>query len=389
MSSPPSVIAIIPARGGSERVPGKNLLPLAGLPLVAHSILHARRSKSVSETIVSTEDELIANVAKQYGADVVMRPGDLAGPTATSEAALLNVLDERRRAGKPDPDLVVFLQCTSPVRKNDDIDNAVTQLLDEKADSLFSACRNHTLIWKSTSKGPESLNYDYHTRKREQEMETQYRENGSIYVTKTELLRKTGNRLGGKMIVYEMDEMHSFQVDTPEHLDFVRAVLRRDTADWTGDIDLVVFDFDGVMTDNSVVTKSDGSETVTCNRGDGLGIAALRKAGISMFVLSTEEHPVVAARCKKLQLPCYKGVPNKAKFLEDYMRKENINPARVAYVGNDANDLQCLHLVGLPVVVADAHESVLPAARIILSLPGGHGAVREFCDKLLAARKKK
>ena len=385
----PSAIVIIPARGGSERVPGKNLLLLSGIPLLAHSILHARGSKLVQEVIVSTDNAKIAEVAREYGATVVKRPHDLANAKATSESALLHVLDERRKKEKFDPDLVVFLQCTSPVRKHDDIDNAITQLMSEEADSLFSATRNHALIWNATPTGPQSLNYDYHTRKREQDMEIEYRENGSIYVTKTGLLRANNNRLGGKISVYLMDEMHSFQVDTPAQVDLLRWVVRRDIVDWPKEIDLIVFDFDGVMTDNTVLTQANGHESVRCNRGDGLGVAALRRAGISMIVLSTEEHPVVAARCKKLKLLCFHGLSDKAAFLKKYAKKEKIDLKRVAYLGNDVNDLLCLELVGFPVVTADAHPDVMHAAHVVLSTAGGKGAVREFADKLLAARESK
>lgn len=388
MSTKPSVIAIIPARGGSERIPGKNLLPLAGIPILAHSILHARSSKYIDEVIVSTEDEEITRVALKYGAEVITRTQELSSATATSESALIHVLDERKKQGKEDPELVVFLQCTSPVRKEDDIDNAIEQLIEEDADSLFSATRNYALIWNKASDGLKSLNYDHTTRKREQDMEQQYRENGSLYVTKTSVLREKGNRLGGKIHVYEMDEFHSFQVDTPQQVDLVRWIVRQDNADWPSDIELVVFDFDGVMTDNKVEITKDGDEFVRCNRSDGLGVDHLRNAGIPMIVLSTEKHPIVKARCEKLQLPCHQGIGNKAKYLTEYLQKEGIDVSKVAYLGNDMNDLECLHMVGFPVVVADADPSVLGAARIVLATPGGQGAVREFCDKLLAARNK-
>lgn len=151
-------------------------------------------------------------------------------------------------------------------------------------------------------------------------------------------------------------------------------------------IALVVFDFDGVMTDNTVKVFADGQEYVEVNRSDGLGIDALRNAGIPMMVLSTEKHPIVAARCEKLQLPCHQGIGNKREYLEAYLMKESTDPATVAYLGNDTNDLECLKFVGFPVVVADAHPNVLSAAKVVLEKEGGKGAVREFCDKLLAAK---
>jgi YrbI family 3-deoxy-D-manno-octulosonate 8-phosphate phosphatase len=235
---------------------------------------------------------------------------------------------------------------------------------------------------------PFAINYDFQQRRREQDMQVQYRENGSIYVFRPEILRQHQNRLGGRMAVYEMDYWSSFQIDTPEHVEIIEWIMQRPaygpTPRWPERIDLVVFDFDGVMTDNTVAVRSDGGEAVRCHRGDGWGIARLRDAGIPMLVLSTEADPVVAARCAKLGLPCLQDIGDKAATLGAYLHERRIDPAHVAYLGNDVNDRDCLRLVGLPVVVADAHPAVLGAARWVLGRRGGAGAVREFCDALLA-----
>jgi N-acylneuraminate cytidylyltransferase len=383
------VIVIIPARGGSKRLPGKNLMTLAGRPLLAHSIAHGLASNYASEVYVSTESEEIATVARAHGAQVITRPPELAGDEATSESALLHVLDERNRQGLPDPDLIVFLQCTSPIRHTDDIDRAVEKLLREEADSLFSACENNRLIWALKDGQPYSLSYDYHSRRREQDMEVQYRENGSIYVFRPEVLRQHGNRLGGRIAVYEMDYWSSFQIDAGEHAELIEWVMRRPgyrpEPEWPTNIRLVVFDFDGVMTDNGVELNEHGDETVRCDRGDGWGIGRLRDAGVSMVVLSTEEHPVVAARCRKLKLPCVQGCGDKAASLTTLLAEKGIAPADVIYVGNDVNDLGCMRMVGMPVAVSDAHPEVIAASKLVLTKKGGRGAVREFCDLLLAA----
>ncbi len=150
-----------------------------------------------------------------------------------------------------------------------------------------------------------------------------------------------------------------------------------------GEVDLVVLDFDGVLTDNAVWVLEDGTEMVRCDRSDGLGIAMLKNAGIPVMVLSTETNPVVTARCKKLSIPCVQGVSDKGSKLVSILARDGIDPARVAYVGNDVNDLDCLRYVGVPVAVADAHPRARALARVVLSTPGGHGAVREFCELLL------
>jgi YrbI family 3-deoxy-D-manno-octulosonate 8-phosphate phosphatase len=379
------IVAIIPARGGSKRVPAKNVLPIAGRPLVAHSIAHARASRCVTETIVSTDDPSIADIAVRNGAAVVRRPTELASDSATSESALLHVLDDRCARGLDDPELVVFLQATSPVRRRDDIDQAVATLRAAEADSLFSATENKHFLW-SADGVPKTLNYNFRMRPREQDMDNQVMENGSIYVFKPEVLRRDGNRLGGLIAVYAMDFWSSFQLDSPEHAELLDWILARpDYAsdnDWPR-LELVVFDFDGVMTDNTVLVGGDGDEAVYCHRGDGWGIARLRDAGVPMLVLSTETHGVVAARCAKLGIECVQGLADKAAALRKLTAEREIDLAYVAYVGNDVNDLECLESVGLPVAVADADPEVRAAARVLLSRPGGHGAVREFCDRVL------
>lgn len=148
-------------------------------------------------------------------------------------------------------------------------------------------------------------------------------------------------------------------------------------------IKLIVFDFDGVMTDNRVMVDGKGREAVFCHRADGLGIDALRKTKISAIVLSTEKNPVVTARCKKLHLQCYQGITNKKESLKKYLLDNKIAAENVAYVGNDINDLECFKLVGLAVAVADSYPEIIANADYILKTKGGYGAVREFCDLII------
>ncbi|MBX3379838.1 MAG: glycosyltransferase [Phycisphaeraceae bacterium] len=158
------------------------------------------------------------------------------------------------------------------------------------------------------------------------------------------------------------------------------------------DIRLLVCDFDGVFTDNRVLTTQDGNEAVFCSRGDGMGLELLRKSGMSIFVLSKEVNPVVAARCRKLKLECLQGIDDKLPTLQKLAADRSLQPRQIAYIGNDTNDLGPLSWVGLPVLVADAHPDVLPrlnrADTLVLSHNGGRGALREFCDLLLAHQPK-
>jgi len=151
-------------------------------------------------------------------------------------------------------------------------------------------------------------------------------------------------------------------------------------------IELVIFDFDGVFTDNSVYVAEDGTETVRCSRADGLGLAKLAEAGVRSMVLSTETNPVVSARSRKLGIACTQGCPDKGAELKQVAAKLGLALQAIAYVGNDVNDLGCLELVGLPIVVADAHADVLPHARYQTRKPGGNGAVREVCDLIFRVK---
>ncbi len=154
-------------------------------------------------------------------------------------------------------------------------------------------------------------------------------------------------------------------------------------------VEAVVFDFDGVFTDNRVIVFDDGREAVLCNRSDGLAIARLRKTGLPLLVLSTETNPVVSARCVKLGLECAQGIDSKIGYLRAWASRHNLPLSRIAYVGNDTNDLECMGAVGCPVAVADAYPEVLRVAKIVLSTRGGEGALRELTMLIEAVLAKK
>jgi YrbI family 3-deoxy-D-manno-octulosonate 8-phosphate phosphatase len=385
-----SCVAIIPARGGSKGIPRKNICPIAGKPLLAYTIEHAKATAAIDRVVVSTDAPEIADVATRYGAEVVWRPTEISGDSAASELALLHALDELARRDAYRPDLVVMLQATSPIRRPHDVQRAIDTLQAEGADSLFSACTLHGFVWRRNGGGLTSVSYDYTARRMRQDTPEDLLENGSIYVTRHELLRATGNRLGGRIAVYRMDPLDSLQVDEPEDLVSIERLLR-----WRGqgmthahlvDVDLLVLDFDGVLTDDRVLVDQQGTEAVWCHRGDGWGIARLREAGIEVVVLSAEANPVVGARCRKLQIEAVQACTDKLSALQEIARLRRVTASRVAYVGNDLNDLPCLRWVGVPIAVADAVPDVRAACAHVTSRPGGRGAVREVAGWILASR---
>ncbi|MEU7858057.1 N-acetylneuraminate synthase family protein [Nonomuraea sp. NPDC049141] len=373
------VLAVVPARGGSAGVPLKNLAPVGGIPLVTRAVRASLRSELIDRVVVSTDHAGIAEAAKEAGALVVDRPEELSGATASSESAVLHALD----ALGEDPEVVVLVQCTSAFIDSDDLSAAVRKVLDGEADTVVSGLPTHEFLWTAAGGG---INHDPAIRQRRQDREPQFRENGAFYVMRTSGLREHGHRFFGTVAVQPVPVRHAIEIDEPEDLELARALAPFVDVPEPIDVDAVITDFDGVHTDDRAYVDSDGREMVLVSRSDGMGIALLRRSGVKVLVMSTEHNPVVAARARKLGVPVLQGLAEKRVVLRDWLTIEGLDPARVAYVGNDVNDLGPMAEVGWPIAVPDAHPRVRAAARVVLSRPGGDGAVRELCDRVVAAR---
>jgi len=150
---------------------------------------------------------------------------------------------------------------------------------------------------------------------------------------------------------------------------------------------LAVFDFDGVFTDNRVWVNERGEEALAFSRSDGLGLRRLDEVGVRYLIVSMERNPIVGARARKLQTDCEQGVVDKVAVVRERAAAWDVSLEQTAFVGNDVNDAECLRVVGVPVVPADAWPEVKPLARWVLSRSGGNGCVREFCDAVWAAQR--
>jgi len=145
----------------------------------------------------------------------------------------------------------------------------------------------------------------------------------------------------------------------------------------------IVFDFDGVLTDNFVYVNQEGEETVRCSRSDGLGFDALRRTKVKLFILSTETNKVVTARSKKIKIPVFQGISNKEQSLKELAERENIDLKFVLYVGNDMNDYKAMMSCGYSACPSDSHPNILKIARFVLNTRGGCGVVRELVEETL------
>lgn len=395
---PPTVLAVIPARGGSKGVPAKNLAPVAGVPLVARAVRECLAARHLTAVVVSTDDEEIATAARAAGAEVVERPTAIAGDTATSEAAVLHAMDVYEARYETQVDVVLLVQCTSPFLTREDVSGVAGAVAEGGADSALTVASFHGFVWREGShagdpanaqEGSHGVNHDKAHRPRRQDRPQDLLETGAAYAMAAAGFRTARHRFFGRTDLVRTDPARTLEVDDPHDLARARALAPlldtppTDALPQLSDVDAVVLDFDGTQTDDRVLIDSDGRELVAVHRGDGLGIAALRRSGLKLLILSTEQNPVVAARAHKLKLPVLHGIDRKDLALKQWCEERELAPERVLYVGNDVNDLPCFGLVGWPVAVAGAHDVVRDAARAVTTAQGGFGAIREIAAWLL------
>ena len=379
-------MAVIPARGGSKGVPGKNLRRVGGRSLVERAVDACLDASAIDRVYVSTDDSGIADAARAAGAEVVERPANLSGDTASSESALLHALDTLAADGG-DPEVVVFVQCTSPFLDPEDLDEAVSRITDGKADAVFAAVPTYEFLWRSGPHGQASgINHDAAYRPRRQDREPHFRETGAFYAMTVAGFREARHRFFGRTQIVPVTELSAVEIDHEHDLVLASALAPALDRRSGVDVDVVITDFDGVHTDDAALVNEDGYESVRVSRSDGLGIERLRQAGVPILILSKETNRVVRARAAKLGVEVLHGIEAKAEVVRDWLERQGVDPARAAYLGNDINDLGAMGLVGWPLAVSDAHPEVRRAARRVLSRPGGHGAVRELCDLVLETR---
>lgn len=217
-----SVIAVIPARGGSVGVRGKNVREVGGQPLVARAVASARRASTIDRVVVSTDDATIAEVARRAGAFVVDRPAALATATASSESALLHAL----ATIDVTPDVLVFLQATSPFIDSDDLDHAVRRVRGGEADAVFSAVSTPVFLWGPGSQGEgwRGINHDAAVRSRRQDLPPQVAETGAFYVMRAAGFLAAQHRFFGRVEPQLVDERWAVDIDTEVELEVAQAL---------------------------------------------------------------------------------------------------------------------------------------------------------------------
>ncbi len=379
--------AFIPVRGGSKSIPLKNIKPLNGKPLVYWTVEAAFRCQTIDQVLVSTDDDRIRSVVESlrdvYWSDkvqVVGRAPHTAEDTASTESALLDWF------AKDSCDDVILIQATSPLLTAEDLAGGMAKFRQGGYTSLLSVVRQKRFTWNEDNGVGIPGNYDPMRRPRRQEWDGFFVENGAFYVTTRQALLGSGNRLSGKIGLWEMDEASYFEIDEPSDWEIVGGLLgAREKTGTKPDVRLFATDCDGVLTDGGMYYGPEGEIMKKFSTRDGMGIERLRAAGIVTAMITGEDSPVSAARAKKLKFDhVLLGIKDKKAALLDLTSKLNIALEETAYVGDDVNDLEVLRLVGSPFCVSDAVPQVLAAVKHRLSHPGGAGAVREAAEIVLS-----
>jgi N-acylneuraminate cytidylyltransferase len=402
------ILAFIPARGGSKGIPRKNIRNFAGYPLITWSIAAAKQASCVTRVIVSTDDEEIAAVAREHGAEApFLRPSEFAQDNTTDLPVFEHALAWLEENEGYKPEIVIQLRPTSPIRPKDCVDNAVKILMEhEDADcvrGVVPAGQNPHKMWRVAGEGlpmtpllkVEGIAEPYNAPR--QSLLTVYWQTGHIDAIRVSTIKKKKSLTGDVIYPLVIDPRYTVDIDNLSDWAKYEALVYggleivspgRKRRPMPQKIDLIISDFDGVITDNRVWVDQDGRETVAAFRSDSVRIRDLREVGIDVVILSSEVNRVVEARAKKMGVEAIHGVAlhEKGQVLQEVLAQKNIRAENVVFIGNDINDLPCFEVAGWAVAVADAYPEVIHAADFVLTKPGGHGALRELCDLILKHR---
>lgn len=382
------IIAFIPVRGGSKSIPLKNIKPFCGKPLVCWNIEALEECPAVDEVIVATDSDKIEEVAVSQNykkTKVYRRSAENACDTASTESVMLEYINY---AKLPKEDIFMLVQATSPLTESIHFTEALEMYGKGEYDSILTCVRNYRFFWNVDG---TSMNYDYRNRPRRQNFDGMLMENGAFYINKVGNILESGNRLNGKIGIYEMPEYTATEIDEPDDWIVLENLMRKHVLSkrqqekkW---IKLFLCDVDGTLTDGGMYYSESGDELKKFNTRDGMGFQLLREAGIKTGIITSEDTKIVANRAKKLKVDFLcQGKRNGGKLAvaKEICSKMGIALDEVAYIGDDINCIELLKAVGIKACPADACEEVKAIADIsVMMKKGGNGCVREFIQRCI------
>jgi YrbI family 3-deoxy-D-manno-octulosonate 8-phosphate phosphatase len=378
-----SVIAFIPARGGSKSILQKNIKFFCGKPLIFWNLQELQKS-DVDEIIVATDSDEIKSIVNAFNFSKVKvydRIKDNAQDISSTESVMLEYI---KCSNISNEDTFMLVQATSPFTQSIHFNEGLE--LFNKHDSVLSCCRSKRFSWKNG----KALNYDIYNRPRRQDFDGTLIENGAFYISSVEAIKESKNRISGDIGIYEMPEYTYTEIDEPEDWIVAEALMNRfvlnsKTLDFSN-IKLFLSDVDGVLTDAGMYYTENGDEFKKFCTYDGMGFQLLQKTGVKVGILTTEDKELNRRRAKKLGLDFdFHGAKDKLQIVNDLCIKENITLSEVAYIGDDVNCFFLLSHVGIAACPNNAVEKIKAIPNImLLQKNGGDGVVREFVELFLS-----
>jgi YrbI family 3-deoxy-D-manno-octulosonate 8-phosphate phosphatase len=377
-----SVIAFIPARGGSKSIPEKNIKSFCGKPLIFWNLQELQNSE-VNEIIVATDSDKIKSVVNSFGFSKVKvydRSSKNSQDISSTESVMLEYINSVNLA---DEDTFMLVQATSPFTQTSHFNEGLS--LFKKYDSILTCCESKRFSWREG----KALNYDIYNRPRRQDHKETLIENGAFYISSVSDIKSTKNRISGNIGIYEMPEFTYTEIDEPGDWIVAEALMNRfvlnsKTLDFSN-IKLFLSDVDGVLTDAGMYYTEKGDEFKKFCTYDGMGFQLLQKTGVKVGILTTEDRDLNRRRAKKLGLDFdFHGAKDKLKIVKDLCAKENITLDEVAYIGDDVNCFSLLSNVGIAACPNNAVPKIKAIPNIMqLKRNGGDGVVREFVELFL------
>lgn len=381
-------IAFIPVRGGSKSIPLKNIKLFCGKPLVCWNIEALENCPEVDLVVVATDsDEIWATVEKQNYSKTILyrRSAENACDTASTENVMLEYIHNAKLA---EENVFMLVQATSPLTETIHFSEALKMYARGEHDSILTCVRNFRFFWNEDG---TSMNYDFMNRPRRQNFSGMLMENGAFYINTVKNILSNGNRLGGKIGIYEMPEYTATEIDEPDDWIILENLMRKHVlvhqTEAKTSIKLFLSDIDGTLTDGGMYYSENGDELKKFNTRDGMGLGMLREKGIKVGIITSEDRELNQRRADKLKLDFfYQGRKNGGKLAvaQEICEKMGIYMQEVAYIGDDVNCIELLSAVGLAACPADADARVKAIPGIlVMTKKGGEGCVREFCEMLI------
>lgn len=383
-----SIIAFIPVRGGSKSIPLKNIKPFCGKPLVCWNIEALERCHEVDEIIVATDsDDIWRTVETRHynKTKLYRRSAENACDTASTESVMLEYINYARL---PKENIFMLVQATSPLTETTHFTEALQMYCKREFDSMLTCVRNYRFFWNEDG---SSMNYDYKNRPRRQNFSGMLMENGAFYINTVENILEFGNRLSGKIGIYEMPEYTAAEIDEPDDWIVLENLMQKHVLSkriiTNKQIKLFLCDVDGTLTDGGMYYSESGDELKKFNTRDGMGFQLLRETGVKTGIITSENTKIVENRAKKLKIDFLrqsKRDGGKVAAALEICNELGITFDEVAYIGDDINCYDLLSQVGIAACPADACIKVLSIPGIHhMQKSGGEGCVREFIEEIL------